>query len=336
MFTFTRKRIYTLGVVITLLLYIGIEWYDFSKKNILNYPLIFEVHKGDTIHSVSRRLRLYNTAVKPNIFEIMAKVKGVKSIYAGEYEITPTTTSLDLLNKFDHRQIYLRRFTIVEGWRVQLLLTQIEQCLYLKNDITGLSQDQLLEKIGIKHKHLEGLFLPETYSFAKNTLVSTILIDAHSDLKNKLDEEWKNRDLDLPYENSYQALIAASLIEKETALDNERELIAAVIASRLKKNMYLQIDPTVIYGMGDKYKGILTREDLKIDTEYNTYKRKGLPPTPIGLPRLSSIHAALHPAKTDVLYFVASRNGGHIFTNNLKDHLASVEKLKKFRLEEKK
>ncbi len=335
MFRLTRKRVYLIASVIMFTLYAIIEWHDFSRKSILKYPSIFEVYKGDNIHTVSRRLAQFGIAVKPNIFELIARSRGIKNIYAGEYEITTNTTSLDLLNKFHKGQVYLRKFTIVEGWNFPFLMIEISQCLYLKNDLSGLSHEQLLQKLGITQPHLEGLFFPETYSFAKNTLASTILREAHLKLIKKLDKEWNNRDSDLPYKDAYQALIAASLIEKETALENERELISAVIAGRLKKNMYLQIDPTVIYGLGEKYKGTLSRADLQIDSEYNTYKRKGLPPTPIGFPRLSSIHAALHPAKTDALYFVASGNGGHIFSSNLKDHLTSVEKFRKLKSEVK-
>lgn len=328
-----RKRIYYIvGISLFFMLYLFVEWQSFSQDKISRRDLSFEVQKGSNIRGILIQLTQQGVRTKPLIFELVIRITGSeKSIHAGEYKITPESTSLNLFKMLVEGDVVMRKFTIVEGWNIKILFSEIKKYPHLKNDLSNLNSEQIIEKLKLKYRHLEGLFYPETYEFAKNTDVSLILSDAYLAMEKKLKDEWKKRDKNIPYKKPYEALIAASLIEKETALDKERELISAVIARRLKKRMYLQIDPTVIYGMGNKYDGNLKRSDLKKDTEYNSYTRKGLPPTPIAFPRLSSIHAALHPAKTKALYFVATGDGdgGHIFSNNLKNHLAAVEKLRK-------
>lgn len=333
----TRKRIYTfLAAIIIFSIYAAIEWEEFSEKKISPVEYTFEFKKGTPIRVALYQLYNIGIKTKPIIAEIIARITGVdKKLHAGEYLITPETTNRDLLNMMVAGKVIMRKFTIVEGWNSTTLFEEMKKNPYLKNDIRAMKKDDLIKKISPDKKHLEGLFFPETYEFAKYTPITKILSEAHSAMKKILNQEWKSRDLNLPYKNSYEALIAASLIEKETGIANERDKVSAVIVGRLKKRMYLQIDPTVIYGMGAKYKGQLLRTDLKKDTAYNTYTRKGLPPTPIALPSAASIHAALHPAKTDVLYFVANSDGKHVFSSNLKDHLAAVAKIRKTKSEVK-
>lgn len=310
-----RKFLYTAGALY-FLIYLCIEWHEFSHNKISRIEVPFEVKTGSTIRHVIRDLKSQDIKLKPIVFELYTRLqRAEKLIHAGEYVIKPEMTSLDLYHMLVNGDVVMRKFTIVEGWNVRQLFKEMSANPFLKDD--------LKENSSAQH---EGSFYPETYEFAKNTRASKILNDAKGAMKTILDEEWKQRDKSTPYKNSYEALIAASLIEKETAIDSERELVSAVIANRLKKRMFLQIDPTVIYGLGETYNGKISRNDLKKDTPYNTYTRKGLPPTPIAFPRLASIKAALHPAKSEVLYFVAKGDGGHIFSNNLNDHIAAVKK----------
>lgn len=333
----TRKRIYILlAAFVVFFLYAVIEWQEFSEKKLSPVEFTFEVKQGSSIREILYQLGKINVKSKPFIFEIIARVTGAeKSIHAGEYLITTTTTNRDLLRMMVNGEVIMRKFTIVEGWNTKTLFDEVNKNNYLKNDLSALKKEEIIKKLTPNQKHLEGLFFPETYEFAKNTTVSTILIEAHKVMQGYLEKEWSARTLRLPYKTAYEALVAASLIEKETAIADERGKISAVIVGRLKKRMYLQIDPTVIYGLGENYNGKLLRSDLKKDTPYNTYTRKGLPPTPIALPSLASIHAALHPVASDVLYFVATGDGGHVFSANLKDHLAAVAKLRKTKAEVK-
>ena len=337
MFGITRKRIYAFLIAFGVFsLYALIECQEFSSRSISPYEFSFEVQKGTSIREILFQLNKKGAKVKPILFELITRITGAdKKIHAGEYLITPKTSRRDLLRMLVNGDVIMRKFTIVEGWNVKTLFSELNKSEYLKNDLESAKKEDIIKKYASNKENVEGLFFPETYEFAKNTTVSTILKEAYNAMQNHLEAEWHSRALNLPYKNSYQALIVASLIEKETSIAEERDKISAVILGRLKKRMYLQIDPTVIYGMGGKYKGKLSRADLKKDTPYNTYTRKGLPPTPIALPSLASMRAAMHPANTDDLYFVARGNGGHIFTSNLKDHIAAVAKLRKTKAEVK-
>lgn len=221
--------------------------------------------------------------------------------------------------------LYNRAFTIIPGWT----FTQLKQALakdeILQHNLANLTDKQIMERLGFPNLAPEGQFLPETYYYTRGNSEEIILKKSFNLMQKKLTEKWQNRAANLPYQTPYEALIVASLIEKEAYLNSEKPLIASVIINRLNQNMLLQIDPTVIYGMGDRYQGKIHKEDLKQDTPYNTYVHKGLPPTPIAMPGIAAIDAALHPQNTEFLYFVAKGDGSHQFSKTLTEHNAAVD-----------
>ena len=196
----------------------------------------------------------------------------------------------------------------------------------LKHDTVQLPDNELLEKVAPDYKFPEGLFFPDTYLFAKGVSDLQIYKQAHAVLLKRLNESWGKRNPSLPYKTPYEALIMASIVEKETGQKSERDMIAGVFINRLKRGMLLQTDPTVIYGMGEQYKGQIRKRNLQTDTPYNTYTRAGLPPTPIALPGAAALAAALNPAKTESLYFVSRGDGTSHFSGNLDDHNRAVNK----------
>ncbi|MDF5601826.1 endolytic transglycosylase MltG, partial [Vibrio parahaemolyticus] len=201
---------------------------------------------------------------------------------------------------------------------------QLKSAPYLKHDLTDLSEKEMAAKLGIEREKLEGLFLAETYHYTAGASESQLLKRAHRKLNKILDASWEARQEKLPLQDKYEALILASIIEKETAIDSERERVASVFINRLNKRMRLQTDPTVIYGMGDAYDGNIRKKDLRTPTPYNTYTINGLPPTPIAMAGEASIEAALNPESSNYLYFVASGKGGHVFSKSLAEHNRAV------------
>jgi UPF0755 protein len=213
---------------------------------------------------------------------------------------------------------------VVEGWTFQQLLDALRENEAIRQTLTDRDGAAIMAQLGKPDLHPEGQFAPDTYRFPRGTSDLEFLRRAHNTLQEWLDSAWRERAEDLPYDSAYDALIMASIIEKETGLASEREAIAGVFVRRLKRTMRLQTDPTVIYGMGSAYNGNIRRADLRRDTPYNTYTRHGLPPTPIALPGRESLHAALHPAEGDALYFVAKGDGSHQFSATLEEHLDAV------------
>jgi UPF0755 protein len=224
-------------------------------------------------------------------------------------------------------KVVLHSYTVVEGMTSQQLLSSLADNENLKSTVASLSDQELLSALGTEFHHLEGLFLPETYLFPAGTSDLDFLKRAYNSLETYLNQAWLNKADKLPYETPYEALIMASIIEKETGIPEERTEIAGVFVRRLEKGMRLQTDPTVIYGMGENYDGNIRRKDLRTDTAYNTYTRHGLPPTPIALASKESIYAALHPKDGNSLYFVATgKDGRHYFSSTLKEHNNAVRK----------
>ena len=216
--------------------------------------------------------------------------------------------------------------TLVEGWTFRQWRGRLDRHPDLRHDTAGLSEAQLLERLGIRSSSLEGQLFPDTYLFDKQSSDLDLLARAHRAMRRKLDAEWSQRQQDLPYKSPQEALIMASIIEKETGREADRSLVAAVFVNRLRKGMLLQTDPTVIYGLGDGFDGNLRKRDLQSDSPYNTYMRAGLPPSPIAMPGLASLKAALNPAATDVLYFVARGDGSSEFSRTLDEHNRAVNK----------
>jgi UPF0755 protein len=245
-------------------------------------------------------------------------------IRAGEYQLSPGTTPLGLLEKLVAGQVFLHRLTIVEGWRFSDLLKAVQTNPAIA--VTGVDGRGIMAALGEPGVHPEGQFFPDTYRFPKGTTDLELLRIAHQALRMQLDAAWETRDPATILKSPYEALILASIIEKETALPAERRLIAGVFYQRLRRNMRLQTDPTVIYGLGDAFDGNLRRNDLERDTPYNTYTRNGLPPTPIALPGAASLEAAVRPEITDAIYFVATGrgDGSHRFSASLEEHERAV------------
>ena len=287
----------------------------------------FEIAPGTPFARVSAQLAEQGIIAYPTLMRVYARLTGkAGSVHAGEYLIEPGTTAAGLLEQFTRGDVQLYSFTIVEGWNRWDLLRELHAHPHIDAAMTEEDWPALLEELGAETSNPEGLFLPETYHFPRNTPDRTVLKQAYQLTQRVLSEEWPKRDEGAPVATPYEALILASIVEKETARADERQRIAGVFARRLEKRMRLQTDPTVIYGIGPDFNGNLTRQDLRTDTPYNTYTRSGLPPTPIAMPGRDAIRAALHPAPGKELYFVATGlgDGSHKFSETKAEHDAAV------------
>jgi len=296
-----------------------------------NEPVYFVVEPGTSLSQLTRKLSKEQILQHPNLVRWYAIFKGyANSIKVGEYKIVPSTTSKELLDMLVQGQVTKYAFTIVEGWRSAEVLAALAQHPKLKHELAGLSDKEILAKLSIPFTHLEGLFLPDTYYFNAFTSDVEFLRRAYSAMQEKLQVTWSNRPKDSILKTPYEALILASIIEKESGVLDEYREISGVYQRRLIKRMRLQADPTVAYFWGDKLpQGKLYFKHLKIDSPYNTYMRYGLPPTPIALPSIKALEAALHPAPGETLYFVATGDGGHVFTKTLQEHNKEVSKFRK-------
>ncbi|MFZ6657981.1 endolytic transglycosylase MltG [Undibacterium sp. TJN19] len=287
----------------------------------------FTIKPGSSVRVAARQIQQAGVPVNPLMLEALARAIGkANKLKAGSYEIEAGKTPLELLNKIVNGEFSMASLAVIEGWSFQQMRKLVDAHPSLKHETQGMSENELMHKISPDFAQAEGLFFPDTYLFAKGSTDLQLYQQAHGLLLKKLDEAWKKRAADLPYKNRYEALIMASIIEKETGQKSERAMIASVFVNRLRQGMLLQTDPTVIYGMGERYQGKIYKRDLLTDTPYNTYTRVGLPPTPIALPGLESLSAALSPAKSDALYFVARGNGTSQFSDNLNDHNRAVNK----------
>jgi UPF0755 protein len=289
-------------------------------------PLRFKVTPGASFARVAAELSAQGVIAHPRAWIVFARIRGLApAVKAGEYEIEPGTTPRELLTKMVNGQVLLHSFTIVDGWRVQEMLAALRR----NPDITLTLADgapDLMDKLGLSGIDAEGQFLPETYRFVGGTSDIELLRQAHAALKQELESAWTGRDPTVPLRDSHELLIMASIVEKESGLPQELPLIAGLYLHRLSIGMRLQADPTVIYGLGDRYDGDIRTVDLRTDGPYNTYTRVGLPPTPIALPSAAVIRATAHPQKTDAIYFVASTkdDGSHVFSSTLEAHNAAV------------
>lgn len=248
----------------------------------------------------------------------------VHDIKSGEYRLMPGESYDDLLQKFSQGNVIQRQVTLVEGHRLSDYLLVLASSDELQHELGEKSYGDIAELLGIKGANPEGWFFPDTYSFTKGTSDLDILKRSYQRMQSVLEEEWQSKSENLPIKSPYEALILASIVEKETGAPEERGQIAGVFTRRLEKGMRLQTDPTVIYGMGDAYKGNIRRSDLNRMTPYNTYRIQGLPPTPIANPGREAIHASLNPEAGNTLYFVAKGDGRHYFSANLSEHNKAV------------
>jgi UPF0755 protein len=286
---------------------------------------VFQISPGSNIKSIAQDMTRRGIIDDPWLFILLAKLKDVETrVRAGEYRLEAGQTPDDLLETFTSGKSIQYGFTVIEGWSFRQMMDALAEDPVIVHTLQGKSDAEVMRAIGYPDQHPEGMFFPDTYRFPKGTTDADFLKRAYDVMQQHLEREWLQREPDLPLNSSYEALILASIIEKETAVGSERPLIAGVFTERLRRNMRLQTDPTIIYGLGSGFDGDIRFRDLKKDTPYNTYLHAGLTPTPIALPGLDSIRAALHPEPTKALYFVSKGDGTHHFSATLEEHNAAV------------
>jgi len=309
----------------------GLLYLDYQK--FLQTPLniepstVFTIESGMNFSDLNKKLKAKNIIEKDRYLEILARYTDrANKIKTGEYNLSTGLLPDQLLNTFVSGKVVQYTMTLVEGWQIHEMLEAIKLNDILETNLKSYNPDTLMAELAYSEIVAEGLFFPDTYNFPKGTSDIDFLKRAYQRLQKILDEEWQQRDLNLPYQNSYEALIMASIIEKETGLASERATIAGVFVRRLNKKMKLQTDPTVIYAMGQQFNGNIRKKDLDIDSPYNTYRYKGLPPSPISLVGREAIYAALHPEAGNSYYFVAKGDGSHYFSDTLTEHNRAVVK----------
>lgn len=291
-------------------------------------PIIFEVSSGSSLSQVSHNLHSSGIFSYPRLLILLARIKGVEnSIKVGEYELENGLSAAQIIDKMVAGETLQYRVTLVEGWTFKEALDAIQRSNKIVSVLQGFSPAEILEQISPSFENTEGILFPDTYFYTAGSTDLELVTRASTRLKDILQSEWEKRLGALPYETPYEALIMASIIEKESAASSERGHISGVFIRRLELGMRLQSDPTVIYGMGDAYDGDIRKTDLQEVTPYNTYRVNGLPPTPIALAGFDSIHASLNPEPSEYLYFVAQSDGSHYFSSSLQEHNQAVARL---------
>ncbi len=317
-------------VLLTLIIACGWAWRDYQNALhtpvVVGNPIVIEINKGDSFNQITDKLLTQNLDFKPVWFKVIAvSEKTFKKLKTGEYELTPGLTLPEILSQFVQGKTKQYAITFPEGWSFKEILQEVEKNPNLEHTLNNVSFAALMSRLGADIKHPEGAFFPDTYYFEKRSSDVALLKRAYEKMQLVLQQEWLHKAGGLPIKTPYEALILASIVEKETGVVAERPLIAGVFIRRLQTDMLLQTDPTVIYGMGENYQGNIGHTDLKTATPYNTYMIKGLPPTPIAMPGRDAIYAALHPDISNNLYFVARGDGTHVFSSTLKDHNLAVD-----------
>jgi UPF0755 protein len=323
-------RLLSAGLTLLVLLGVLAVWMLSSPLKLAKSPLDVEIPSGASMRQVAHTVVNAGVDINPWVLEAMARFGGHEHrVKAGSYEFVEGLTAVDLLNKLVRGDASQGEFVLVEGWNFRRVRAEVAKLPGLKPDSAGLSDAELLARLGSKAMQPEGLLLPDTYFFVRGGSDIALFKRAFDAMQRKLDAAWMLRDPAVPLASPYEALIMASLVEKETGVEADRARVASVFYNRLKAGMPLQTDPTVIYGMGDTYAGNLRKIDLQTDTPYNTYTRKGLPPTPIAMPGLASLNVVLHPQKTDLYYFVSRGDGSSEFSRTLDDHNRAVSRYQK-------
>ncbi len=308
--------------------WILLDYYRFTIKPLTGESVAvdYEIKAGESISSLSVDFAQRGWIRHPLYLKFYARQNNLQDIKLGHYQLMPQQTISEVLQKFVTADVELRKITIIEGWTSAQMLEAIRQHPDIRQTLADKSLQEIMGLLGNDELHPEGQFLPDTYAFARDTTDLEILQTAHKALNDTVQNLWQQRQQNLPINAPYDALILASIVEKETGVAAERPLIAGVFITRLRKNMKLQTDPTVIYGMGDKYKGNIRKKDLLKDTPYNTYVHKGLTPSPISLAGADAILAATQPDEQGYLYFVAKGDGTHYFSRTLQEHNDAVRK----------
>ena len=329
----SRRSQYTLVAVVALMIALGAlgawqwvyAWAD--RPGPLPEPVVVEIEPGTGLGRVAQDLERLRVVENAALFAVFARLQDVaESVRAGEYRFAPAATPNAVLRQLVEGDVTVYRLRILEGWSVSDLMAAVGKAPALEATLAGVELGRLLTHLDLGEDHPEGQFFPDTYHYRRGATDAEILRVAYRKMQSVMEVEWNGRAPDLPYGNPSEALILASLVEKETGLPEDRARVAGVFVRRLQRGMRLQADPSVIYGLGEKFDGNLTRADLNRDSPYNTYKRAGLPPTPIALPGSAAIHAALHPADEEAMYFVARGDGSSEFSATLAKHVQAVRR----------
>ncbi len=320
-------------VLISLALILAVGWAGYDAWRFLHQPVgsgEFEllVKPGDTVAGIAGELKQRQLLDKPHWWKLYARYTGAaRKIRSGEFVLDGSMNPIQLLAALQsNRGEKQHSFTIIEGWTIWQLREALAADPVIEATLGEADDAELMALLDMPGVHPEGQFLPDTYLFPRGTTDVEFLRRANQALRQALEAAWQSRQPDLPLANSYEALILASIVERETGLVEERDRVAGVMVNRLRKKMRLQTDPTVIYGIGPSFNGDITRKDLKTKTPYNTYVIKALPPTPIAMSGIGAIEAAVNPAETTSLFFVADGSGGHVFSDTVEQHNAAVRK----------
>lgn len=325
------KRLLSATIALVLIAAAALGWlywqYERAELPLSEPRLEVEVDRGRSAAAIAQGLRAQGVDLRPWLFRLALRVRGDgQRLRAGAYSLAQPLTLRTLLDRLTEGDVTQRSVTIVEGWTFRQMREALARHPDLRGDSQALSEQQILERIGATETQAEGLFAPDTYVFDRNSSDLELLRRAYRLQQRHLQQAWEERHPDLPYRNPYEALIMASIVEKETGRPDDRAKVAAVFVNRLRRNMLLQSDPTTIYGLGESFDGNLRKRDLRGDTPYNTYVRPGLTPTPIALPGRAAIEAALNPAAIDALYFVARGDGSSEFSDDLAAHNRAVNR----------
>lgn len=297
----------------------------FAPTIVQHDGMIYYLRPGTSKKVLIAELREKGIIHHSFVFSLYIAIQPKAQLKTGEYRFPQNATPISIWKQITTGTgLFYRPFAIIPGWSFNQLRNELSQQEALHHITQNLSDQAVMNQLGYPNLSAEGEFFPETYYYTRDVPDVVILKKAFDLMQNKLEEAWEKRDPNLPFKDAYDALIAASLVEKETSLNFERPIIAGVLVNRLKRNMLLQFDPTVIYGLGSRYDGKIHKANLLDDNLYNTYIHKGLPPTPIAMPSLTAIEAVLHPQKHDYFYFVAKGDGSHYFSKTLVEHNAVI------------
>lgn len=321
------KRLFLLCLLLVVAAGGVFYWFATTPLPLRSSPLDFTIEPGMSLKRASTSMQEAGLGFQDWQFHIFGRVmRQASAIKAGSYEVEQGVTPWLLLQKLTRGDVSQSDITLIEGKTFRQFRALLDAHPDLKHDTTGLSDTEVLQRIGATEVHPEGMFMPDTYLFSKGSSDVDVLRRAYTAMQGRFALEWDRRAQDLPYKTPYEALIMASIVEKETGNPADRPMVASVFVNRLRTGMLLQTDPTVIYGIGESYDGNIRKHHLRTDTIYNTYTRGGLPPTPIAMPGIAAMQAALNPPKSDKFYFVARGDGTSEFSRTLDEHNRAVEK----------
>lgn len=323
------KRLVAKGLLaVTVLAIVGACAWGWTVWQWLHEPvgrgMVVDVTPGDSVRAVERELDDQGIIQWPRMWSFYARFVQPKPLMVGEYQLDADDSLIDVLGKMQSGEVVQYQVALIEGHTVRQMLAVLHRTDGIRKTLEDTSPQSVAKALGLSHESAEGWIYPDTYQFTRDTTDIDMLKRAVKTMEKVLAEEWANKADNLPYANPYEALVMASIVERETGVGHERPQIAGVFVRRLQKRMRLQTDPSVIYGMGERYQGNITRKDLRTDTPFNTYTRGGLTPTPIANPGRAAVHAALHPADGTALYFVARGDGSHYFSDTLAEHNRAV------------